>query len=89
MGWLTFCQNLSQHGIQAVLVASTNQQRLDAYLEAERRILRGQSSRLGDRQITRADLAEVRTEIVRLQMLCSRERSKGGRFGQADFGGRT
>lgn len=70
-------------------MASTNQQRLDAYLEAERRILRGQSSRLGDRQITRADLAEVRAEIARLQMLCSRERSRGGRFGQADFGGRT
>lgn len=67
-----------------------NAQRLAAYLEAELKILRGQSTRFGDRQLTRADLAEVRREIERLQVICARERlgSRAG-FKQANFGGRS
>lgn len=66
-----------------------NAQRLTAYLDAERKILAGQSVRYGDRQLTRADLAEVRAEINRLQVITVREANRGGRFGQADFGGYT
>lgn len=66
-----------------------NAQRLTAYLDAERKILAGQSFRYGDRQWTRADLSEVRAEINRLQVIVARESSRGGRFGQADFGGYT
>lgn len=66
-----------------------NAQRLTDYLEAERKILRGQSTRLGDRQLNRADLSEVRAEINRLQVICARERagSRAG-FKQANFSGR-
>lgn len=66
-----------------------NAQRLEAYLAAELKILRGQSTRFGDRQLTRADLAEVRAEINRLQAICARARlgSRAG-FKQANFGGR-
>lgn len=66
-----------------------NAQRLTAYLDAERKILAGQAFRYGDRQWTRADLSEVRAEINRLQVIVARENNRGGRFGQADFGGYT
>lgn len=71
-------------------VSTINARRLTDYLEAERKILRGQSTRFGDRQLTRADLAEVRREIERLQVICARERlgSRAG-FKQANFGGRS
>ena len=67
-------------------VPTVNQQRLDLYLAAEAKILSGQSVRFGDRQLQRADLSEVRAEIGRLQVLCSRE-SRGSRasFRQASF----
>jgi len=72
-------------------VATVNQTRLDQYLAAEAKILSGQSFRLGDRQLQRADLSEVRNEIARLQMAVNREvaaaAGRGGRFSQADFGG--
>lgn len=72
---------------------TVNKTRLDAYVAAEARILGGQSVRMGDRQLQQADLAEVRQEIARLQAAVAREESaaagRGGRFGQADFGGRT
>ncbi len=69
-------------------VPTVNQQRLTAYLDAERKILAGQSFRYGDRQWTRADLSEVRAEINRLQAICARERlgSRAG-FKQATFNG--
>mgnify|MGYP001361126662 CR=1 FL=1 len=41
------------------------QSQLDLYLQAERDILtHGQTTRLGDRQRTRADLAEIRAGIT-------------------------
>jgi hypothetical protein len=70
-------------------VPTDNQARLDAYLAAEAKILGGQVVRMGDRQLQRADLAEIRAEIKILQAVVAREQSaaagRGGRFSQADF----
>lgn len=41
--------------------------RLAAYKAAETQILKGQSVRFGDRQLTKADLAEVRKAINELR----------------------
>lgn len=41
--------------------------RLAMYLEAEERILRGQSYVIGSRSLTRANLAEVRAAISELE----------------------
>lgn len=61
---------------------------LQLYIDAEAKILAGQSVRFGDRQITRADLSEVRKERIRLQALLASENAGGRtRFGQADFSG--
>ena len=72
-------------------MATINQTRLDAYLAAEQKILLGQSVRFGERQLQRADLAEVRKQISILQVAVDREAAsaagRGGRFSQADFGG--
>lgn len=67
-----------------------NRQRLNIYLEAEARILRGQSVRLDGRERRMADLEVVRNEIERLTRICNIE-ARGGsaRFATADFGGRT
>lgn len=76
-----------------VIVATVNETRLQLYLDAEASILRGQSVRFGERQLQKADLAEVRAEIARLQAAVAREQAgasgRGGRFSQADFGGRA
>jgi hypothetical protein len=73
------------------IVATVNESRLQLYLDAEAKILGGQIVRMGDRQLQRADLAEVRVEIARLQAAVNREQAaaagRGGRFSQADFGG--
>ena len=70
---------------------TANQTRLDAYLAAEIKILGGQSVQFGERKLQLADLAEVRKEIARLQLLVAGEErtaaGRGGRFSQADFGG--
>ena len=70
-------------------MATINEQRLQLYLDAEASILKGQAVRLGERHVQKADLAEVRAEIARLQTLVGREQSaaagRGGRFSQADF----
>lgn len=42
-------------------------ERLNSYLEAEAAILRGQSYTIGDRELRRADLSEVRRAISDLQ----------------------
>lgn len=51
----------------------STQARLDAYLAAEAKILAGQSVRFGERQLQRADLAEVRKAITGLQSQLARE----------------
>ncbi len=43
---------------------STAQARLDLYLAAESKVLAGQSVRLNERQVTLADLAEIRKAIA-------------------------
>ena len=43
------------------------QERLSLYYEAERRVLVGQSYTIGDRQLTRANLAEIRKAIDSLK----------------------
>jgi len=72
-------------------VPTVNQTRLDAYLAAEAKILGGQSVQFGERKLQMADLAEVRREISRLQLIVAgelrTESGRGGRFSQADFGG--
>ena len=68
---------------------TVNQTRLDAYLAAEAKILAGQSVTMDGRSLTRAALADVRSEIAILQAMVSREQAascgRGGRFSQADF----
>lgn len=43
------------------------QARLDSYLDAEEKILRGQSYKIGDRELTRADLSKVQSMIDDLE----------------------
>ena len=75
-------------------MATVNEVRLQAYLDAEAKILRAQSVRSGSgvgggSEVRRADLEQVRAEIARLQVAVARERAgvpgRGGRFSQADF----
>ena len=42
-------------------------ERLELYYEAERKVLRGQSYTLGNRQLTRANLAEIHKGIKELE----------------------
>ena len=42
-------------------------ERLELYYEAERKVLRGQSYTLGNRQLTRANLSEIRRAIKDLE----------------------
>ncbi len=57
----------------------TNRERLQWYLDAERKILRNQEVQTADgEKMTFASLATVRREIERLQGLISRE-NQGGR----------
>lgn len=39
------------------------EERLSLYLDAETKVLQGQSYRIGERQLTRADLSEIRAGI--------------------------
>lgn len=67
---------------------ATTAELLQLYVDAEARILAGQSVRFGERQLTLPDLAEVRKERVRLQALLQTELNGGrSRFGQANFTG--
>lgn len=72
---------------------TANETRLQAYLDAEAKILSGQSVRFGDRQLQRADLEFVQKQITLLQSAVNRDTAtaagRGGRFSQADFGGRA
>ncbi len=70
---------------------TVNEERLALYRAAETKILSGQMVRFGERTLQMPDLAEVRREIAVLQAAVDRELAivvgRGGRFGQADFGG--
>lgn len=65
---------------------STASDLLSLYLAAEAAILQGQSFRHGERQLTMADLAEVRAERQRLELRVNSE-TRGGsaRHQLADF----
>ncbi len=61
---------------------------LQLYIDAEAKILAGQSVRFGERQLTLPDLVEVRKERIRLEALLLTQTNGGRtRFGQADFSG--
>ncbi|MDT0635093.1 hypothetical protein [Spectribacter hydrogenoxidans] len=73
-------------------MSQTTQQRLDAYIDAEARILKGQSVQFDGDQLTLADLDTVRKAITRLQSQVSAEKRKaagGSRLNVtlADFSG--
>lgn len=72
-------------------MATVNETRLQLYLDAEAKILRGQSVRVGEREMRYADLAEVRAEITKLQRVVAQEQAaaagRRGGFSVADFGG--
>ena len=67
----------------------TTQTRLDAYLAAETKILKGQEVRIGDKTFRKADLAEVRQAIKDLQIQLARETAaaagSGLRFSTANL----
>ena len=65
---------------------SITQQRLDAYVAAEARILvRGNSIRLGERQRQDAELETIRKAIVQLQGQLAREASTGAGGGSLRY----
>lgn len=71
---------------------STTQERLDLYLAAESKVLSGQSVRLNERQVTLADLAEIRKAIAQLRSELAAEQIKAPargslRYRTAVFGG--
>lgn len=69
----------------------TAQQMLEMYLDAEAAVLAGQSWRMGERQLTRADLAEITKGRREWQAVVDRQLIGGrrGRWANADFGGVT
>lgn len=70
----------------------TAQEMLDFYIDAEVAVLFGQTVRVGDRQLTRADLAEIRSGRKEWQVAVLRSSTAAGRqarWANADFGGVT
>ena len=51
----------------SMLELPTTRERLALYLAAEKRVLLGQSYTIGNRQLTRANLAEIRKAITALK----------------------
>lgn len=72
-------------------MTTVNASLLAQYVAAEEKILKGQSYRMGDRWVTRADLQFVQAERRRLQQAVNAETlaASGGRnrFAGADFVG--
>lgn len=89
----SFQCDLARRHRDPVCVASTNQQLLDLYTDAEVKVLSGQMVRFGDRELRYADLQFIQNERRRLQALVDAEAvaaagiAGGGRFSQADFSG--
>ncbi len=63
----------------------TAAERLQLYLDAERAILAGQMVQLGDKRLTRADLAVVQAEIARLERRVQVEAMRSARIGAIGF----
>ncbi len=71
-------------------MAQTSQEMLDFYITAEVSVLQGQSVRFGERQLTRADLAEIVKGRREWQGIVNAELRRGSaRFATANFGGIT
>lgn len=70
---------------------TTAQEMLDFYTAAELAVLKGQSVKFGERQLTRADLSEIRKGRQEWQATVDRDSLRGRRAGwaTADFGGTT
>lgn len=65
---------------------STNSERLQLYLDAEKAVLEGKSIKFNGREVTMEDLSEIRAGIADLQAKVSNESGgKGGGFKAADF----
>lgn len=64
-------------------MSSTAQVMLQAYLAAETAVLSGQSFRFGERQLTRADLAEIRAGRREWEAKARTETSGGSRMSVA------
>ena len=64
---------------------NTLRRRLEEYLEAERRILRGQSYRIGTRELTRPDLSMIQQAIADLEAELDALELKGGRIARVIF----
>lgn len=76
----------------AYVVMKTAQEMLDFYIDAEVAVLSGQTVRFGDRQLSRADLAEIRSGRKEWQSVVLRAEAGAGRrarWANADFGGVT
>lgn len=63
----------------------TAAERLQLYLDAERAILAGQVVQMGDKRLTRADLAVVQAEIARLERRVQVEAMRSARIGGIGF----
>lgn len=63
----------------------TAAERLQLYLDAERAILAGQMVQMGDKRLTRADLAVVQSEIARLERRVHSEKLRGAGIGGIGF----
>lgn len=71
-------------------MATTAQQMLDFYTDAEVAVLKGQSVRLGERHLTLADLEQIREGRREWQATVNREARRGSAgYATADFGGTT
>ncbi|KAF1697981.1 primosomal replication protein PriB/PriC domain protein [Pseudoxanthomonas jiangsuensis] len=69
---------------------ATAQEMLDLYTQAEAAVLAGQSVRMGDRQLTRADLEQIRAGRREWQARVDAEARRGrAGWANADFGGTT
>lgn len=64
---------------------STTQERLDAYQAAELKVLAGQRVRYGERDLTLADLAEIRKAISQLQQQLRVETATPGSGGSLSY----
>lgn len=63
---------------------STATEMLQLYLDAEKSVLKGQSVRMGERQLTKADLATIVAERKNWQSQVARENGHGS-FKAVDF----
>ncbi|MDC7806412.1 primosomal replication protein PriB/PriC domain protein [Luteimonas sp BLCC-B24] len=69
---------------------ATAQQMLDLYTDAEAKVLAGQRIRFGDRELTRANLEEIRAGRREWQARADAEARRGRPgWAVADFGGTT